>query len=114
MVERVAFYSDDAEQYGVGPAIILNHFRKLMGHEIDLTHAGLDTDVDDEEIWTRSRLSEIADQFPFWTEHQIRGYLVKLIKAGALVAGTRNEDKMDRTLWYAIPGFLRTHRENIS
>ena len=52
--------------------------------------------------WIFNSYAEWVEQFPFWTERQVRSAIHNLEQSGILVTGNFNRTKADRTKWYSI------------
>ncbi len=85
-----------AEKYGVNAAILLQHIfwwcEKNKANE---------TNYYDGLYWTYNSRKAFTMLFPYMSEKQIRTALDRLVNEGLIVIGNYNEDKRDRTLWYA-------------
>lgn len=51
--------------------------------------------------WTYNTIKALAEQFPWWTDKQVRRIAESCRSQGALVTGEYNEDGRDRTIWYS-------------
>lgn len=51
--------------------------------------------------WTYNTIKALAEQFPWWSEKQVRRIAESCRSQGALVTGEYNEDGRDRTIWYS-------------
>ncbi len=52
--------------------------------------------------WMYQTIEEMSHHFPYWSEKQIRSYLLKLVEKGIIIKGNFNKSKMDQTCWYTI------------
>lgn len=91
------FDIEDAQRHGVDGAILINNFRFwILKNRANGKHEY------DGRTWTYNSMAALAELFPYWTMSQIRRILKNLIKDGVLVSGNYNQNKYDRTLWYAF------------
>lgn len=58
--------------------------------------------IRDGNVWTYNSVKEFCALFPYFTSKQIRTALDKLENSDLLETGNYNEDKRDRTKWYAL------------
>lgn len=86
-----------AEQYGVNAAIILEN----LGYWIRRNEAN-GTNFHDGTFWTFNSRRAYRELFPYMSERQISTAFDKLIDDGLVIVGDYNEDRRDRTLWYAL------------
>ena len=91
------FDVDVAKRYGVNCAVILNN----IYHWITKNEANGENFYDG-YYWTYNSTKAFNDLFPYLTQKQIETALKKLRDEGILITGNYNENKYDRTLWYAI------------
>ena len=99
------FMSRMRELYGVEPALMLQHFRHWLEG-----HLASDRNIHDGEVWNYVSVKRLVEVFPYWTAKKVRTILGKLVEVGALKTGNYNQNQYDRTVWYAIPGFLSEYR----
>lgn len=92
-----SFDIEIAKKYGVHSAIILNNLLFWIKKNI-----ANEEHIYDNNCWTYNTRKAFNELFPYMTERQINYALDKLIEDGIIVTGNYNEDKRDRTLWYAI------------
>lgn len=96
-------------RYGVDEAIMLQNIifwvakNKANGAE---EHDG--------RVWTYNSATAFAKLFPFWSAGQIRRILKSLVEQGAVVTGDYNEDRRNRSLWYALSDDLSYLADAIS
>ncbi|MCG8670244.1 MAG: DUF4423 domain-containing protein [Pseudomonadales bacterium] len=87
----------DAEKCGVHAAILLQHFRFwIQKNEAD------ERNYFEGQYWTYCTIGSLAKILPYFSEKQVRTAIKKLLDAGLIVKGCYNEDKRDRTMWYAV------------
>jgi hypothetical protein len=60
------------------------------------------TNERDGRMWVYNSTKEWQEQFPFWTEKEIRTRIDNLRSDGYLLTANYNKLPMDRTLWYSI------------
>lgn len=86
-----------ATKYGVNEAILLNNFIFWIAkNEANRKH------FHDGRYWTYNSVRAYSESFPFWSEKQIRTTIASLERQGVLLKGNYNEQKYDRSLWYAF------------
>jgi len=52
--------------------------------------------------WTYNSVSALEELFPYWSRRQIERIINNLVSKGILFKGNYNENKYDRTTWYAL------------
>jgi hypothetical protein len=92
-----SFDIKDAEKYGVNEAIMINNFKFWI-----IKNYANNKHYYEGRTWTYNSMNALSELFPFWSVRQIRYTLESLIKQDVLITGNFNEDKRDRTLWYAF------------
>lgn len=91
------FDIDLAAKYGVNEAIMLNNFIYWIAkNEANGKH------FYDGRYWTYNSVAAFVKLFPFWSNKQIRTIIASLERQGVLMKGNYNEQKYDRTCWYAF------------
>lgn len=68
----------------------------------------------DGRVWTYNSAAAFAKLFPFWSAGQVRRILKSLVEQGAVVTGDYNEDRRNRSLWYALSDDLSYLADAIS
>lgn len=101
------FETEDAEKYGVEAAVVLHAIRFW----IEKNRAN-NRHFHDGRTWTYNSTKGWADLFPFFSERRIRTILDRLVEIGVLVKGNYNEQRFDRTLWYAFAEDGESNSEN--
>lgn len=96
-----SFESEDAEKYGVFPAVILSNIRFWCAK-----NAANGKNIYDGEVWTYNSIQAWTILFPYATKDQIRNALDKLEKAGVIITGNYSSSAYDRTKWYCVKGQL--------
>ena len=94
------FNTEIAKQYDIITAILLDNFyywiEKNRVNELNYK---------DGKYWTYNTKKAICEWFPYLNERQLDYALKKMVEQGLIVKGNYNENKYDRTLWYAITNF---------
>ena len=91
------FNCEIAQKYGIAEAIILNHFE----YWIEKNKAN-EKNFFEDTYWTFNSVKAFKEIFPYLTEKKIASALANLKGEGLIKTGNFNENKYDRTLWYAI------------
>lgn len=91
------FCIDDAQKYGVEGAIVLANMRfwiaKNKANERHFYQG---------RYWTYNSARAFSELFPYWSPHQIRRILAKLVSDGVMVVGEFNQNPYDHTKWYSL------------
>lgn len=91
------FSVDDAKNYGINAAIILQNIRHWVYENQARGH-----NFHDGKFWTFNSVSAFCNIFDYMTEKQIRGALDQLEEDGILVSGNYNKHGFDKTKWYTL------------
>lgn len=96
------FSVDDAVQYGVEKAVILQNIRfwleKVKANDKDEhKHDGY--------YWTYNSARAFAEIFPYYNKSKVHRLLTQLEEDGVIVSGNFNKAGYDRTKWYSMPEF---------
>lgn len=91
------FDTEIATAYGVNEAIMLQNIVYWINKNAANGKAYYDG-----RYWTYCSVEGFTRLFPFWTADQIRRILKSLEDKGAIISGCYNENKYDRTKWYAL------------
>lgn len=91
------FNCEIAQRYGIAEAIILNHFE----YWIEKNKAN-EKNFFEGTYWTFNSVKAFKEIFPYLTEKKIASALANLKGERLIKTGNFNENKYDRTLWYAI------------
>lgn len=92
-----AFDSDVAVEVGLEEAIFIQHVQHwAIKNRANSKH------FRDDRTWTYNSVKAYTEIFPYWTEKQIRRIIESLLESGILLAGEFNENRSDRTKWYAF------------
>lgn len=92
-----AFNTNIATKYDVNIALLIQHFKHWtlnnLANKRNL-HEGL--------CWTYNTVQAFCEIFHYWTRHQIEHLLKKAEAQELIVSGNHNQNKYDRTKWYAL------------
>ena len=92
-----SFNGEIAAEYGVDEAIFIhNLYWWIRKNEANGRH------FYDGKSWTYNSMQAFTELFPFWTKKQIRRIIDKLRDCGVLIVGSFNDNRFDRTQWYAL------------
>ena len=97
MAEMHVFSTEAASKVGVNAAALL--------HDIAFwcrRNAVNGENIHDGKAWTYNSLDAWAAMYPYLSKKQIRLALSKLIEGGYIVDGDWNQNRFDRTKWYAL------------
>ena len=86
-----------AREFGVNAAILFNN----ICFWINKNRAN-GKNFFDGDYWTYNSKRAFAELFPYMSERQVGSALQKLIDAKMIKTGNYNEDKRDKTTWYAL------------
>lgn len=86
-----------AQEFGVNAAILF----KNICFWIEKNRAN-GKNFFDGDYWTYNSKRAFAIMFPYMSERQVGTALQKLIDARMIKTGNYNEDKRDKTMWYAL------------
>lgn len=92
-----SFDVDIAKEYGVNEAIVLRHFQFWILH-----NKANETNFYEGRHWTYNSRKALSEIFPYFSVDQLVRIINKLVDAGILMKGNFNDNKMDRSLWYAF------------
>lgn len=92
-----SFSVEIAAKLGLNAAILLDN----LGFWIAKNEAN-NVNFRDGNYWTFNSMKAFATLFPYMTKRQIEFALKKLKDEGLIVTANYNEQKYDRTLWYAL------------
>lgn len=92
-----SFDIDLAASYGIECAIMIHHFQYWIRK-----NRALKRNFHEGRTWMYDKLSEIAANFPYWSEHQIYRIIKKLEEFGVIRKGNFNKSQFDKVLWYAF------------
>lgn len=86
-----------AQLYGVDCAVMIWNLSYWIEH-----NAANGKHFYDGRHWTYNSVEAFTEIFPFWTRAQVRRILNNLQERGVIMVGNYNENKYDRTAWYAF------------
>ena len=86
-----------ATKYGVDAAVLIHnlHFW-ITKNKANNKH------FHNGRYWTYNSISAFENLFPYWTKRQLERILNGLVEKGVLYKDNFNENKYDRTTWYAL------------
>lgn len=94
----------DAISYGAEEAIILGRLRHWVKY--NKANKNMNSVKPDENgvrrYWVYASLDSMVVWFPYWNRDKIRRLISSLIKQGAIMSGSFNDNRFDRTGWYTI------------
>lgn len=91
------FLVEDAQQHGLGKAVILYNLRYwLKKNQANNKH------FYDGCYWTYNSLDAFCELLPYLTRSTLGRYLTELEKDGVIKKGNYNKHKYDRTGWYTV------------
>lgn len=96
-IKNHSFDIEVAEQTSIEFAIILNN----LIFWIDVNRLN-NRNYYDGRHWMYNSISSFQKQFPYMTPYTIKKVLGQMEEMGCIYTGNYNEDKRDRTKWYAI------------
>ena len=86
-----------AKEHGVSCAIIVRHIQFWL-----LKNRANNTNFIDKRTWTYWTIKGLTMVFPYWTEPQIKRTIQTLLFKKVLIRDNFNENKWDKTSWYAF------------
>jgi hypothetical protein len=92
-----AFDTGIATSLGIEAAVVYNHLVFWLHHN---KIKGIN--FIDGRTWTYDTHKDMAEYFPYFTPRQVKYALEKLFEGGVILKANYNEDKMDKTNWYAL------------
>lgn len=92
-----SFDPNMAMSVGIVPAIIINYLRDKI---VDNYHTN--SHQHDGRTWTRQRICDICDAFPYLSYSQVTGATKKIVNLGICIKGNHNDHKLDNSSWYAF------------
>lgn len=76
-------------------AILMHHFEYWIDK-----NARANRNFHEGSYWTYDTLDELANTFPYYSRHQVKRMIEKLVEMKVLIRGNFNKSKFDRTCWY--------------
>ena len=92
-----SFDPEIATKYGIEEAILLNHIAFWTSK-----NKANEKHYHDGRYWTYNSSRAFATQFPYIPQRTLTRKLQNLVDKGLLLTANYNENKYDRTLWYAL------------
>lgn len=92
-----SFEVQHAKEYGLAEAVLIKNFKFWIEHNIDQKY-----NFKDGRTWTYISLKELAKNFEYLSEKQVRTAIDHLVADGVLMKGNYNKLAIDKTLWYAF------------
>lgn len=92
-----SFEVNHAKEYGLAEAVLIKNFKFWIEHNIDQKY-----NFKDGRTWTYISLKELAKNFEYLSEKQVRTAIDHLVADGVLMKGNYNKLAIDKTLWYAF------------
>lgn len=86
-----------AREFGVNAAILFNNICFWISK-----NRANGKNFFDGDYWTYNSKRAFAELFPYMSERQVGSALQKLVEARMIKTGNYNEDKRDKTTWYAL------------
>lgn len=94
-------YEDEiAIKYGVEAAILFQNIAYWCEH-----NRANDQNYHDGLYWTYNSTKAFTEMFPYFGRNKIRSALQKLIDNELIVTGNYNNNRYDRTTWYAVTDY---------
>ena len=97
---RHSFSAAVAERHGLHEAIILSD----LAAEIE-ENSSNHLCFHDGRYWTYNSVNAYVEKFPYMSRSSIRCALESLEEQGLIFSGNYNEDRRDRTKWYALSDY---------
>ena len=91
------FDVDIAAEYGVNVAILFNNFAFWIAK-----NKANGNNYRNGTYWTHNSIKAFQELFPYMSRKQIENAIKKMLDEGLLIKDNFNENKHDRTLWYAL------------
>lgn len=92
-----SFEVQHAKEYGLAEAVLIKNFKFWIEHNIDQKY-----NFKDGRTWTYISLKELAKNFEYLSEKQVRTAIDHLVADGVLMKGNYNKLAIDKTLWYSF------------
>ena len=92
-----SFDIDEAKEYGIEEAIIVQHFRFwIIKNRADESH------FHDGRYWTFATVESLTEIFPYLSYKQLRRAIFHLEDLGVIQSGSYNKLAYDKTKWYSF------------
>ena len=92
-----AFIVDDAVEYGLDKAILLQHIRFWI-HQ----NEGKKSHTHDNKVWMFQSAADMAKHYPYWSRQKISRLLREMEEQGLIISGNFNKLGYDQTKWYTL------------
>tara|TARA_R100000005_G_C5001775_1_gene209042 strand:+ start:3226 stop:3846 length:621 start_codon:yes stop_codon:yes gene_type:complete len=92
-----AFNVNEAVDYGVEKALLLQHIRFWCNQNKDRT-----THNHDGKVWMYQSASDMSHHYPYWSRQKISRLLRDMESDGLVISGNFNATGYDQTKWYAL------------
>lgn len=92
-----AFSVDEAVEYGVDKAILIQHIRFWCNQ-----NAGKADSIHDGRVWMYQSVEDMHKHYPYWSTHKLHRLLKSMENEGIIVSGNYNKIGYDRTKWYSL------------
>ena len=92
-----SFEVEHARKYGLAEAVLIKNFKFWIEHNIDQKY-----NFKDGRTWTYISLRELAKNFDYLSEKQVRTAIEHLVNDGVILKGNYNKLAIDKTLWYSF------------
>jgi len=92
-----SFEVEHARKYGLAEAVLIKNFKFWIEHNIDQKY-----NFKDGRTWTYISLKELAKNFDYLSEKQVRTAIDHLVNDGVILKGNYNKLAIDKTLWYSF------------
>lgn len=86
-----------AKECGVNAAVLFTDIARKVEHNRES-----EMNLHDGRYWTFDSMKALSEQFPYFTERQVKTALKKLEDSGLIMTGNYNKTPFDRTKWYAL------------
>ena len=92
-----SFEVQHSKEYGLSEAVLIKNFKYWIEHNIDQKY-----NFKEGRTWTYISLKDLAKNFEYLSEKQVRTAIDHLVADGVLMKGNYNKLAIDKTLWYAF------------
>ena len=92
-----AFIVDDAVEYGLDKAILLQHIRFWI-HQ----NKGKKSHTHDGKVWMFQSAADMSKHYPYWSRQKISRLLREMEEQGLIISGNYNKLGYDQTKWYTL------------
>ena len=95
--EAHAFIVEEAVEYGVEKAILLQHIRFWCNQ-----NKNKDTHYHDGKVWMYQSVSDMRKHYPYWSGQKIGRLLRDMESNRLIISGNFNKIGYDQTKWYSL------------